>query len=63
MRLEVVEMYPHEEVGFIGFLLDQMEKAKGERDRDLYCHNFDETYERRKERYKELTGKEWGEDN
>lgn len=52
-------MYPHEEAGFVGFLLDQMEKVKDRSDRELYCHNFDEAYQRRKERYKELTGEEW----
>ena len=47
------------EEGLLRFLLGSMDEVKDHPDRERYCTDFDKTYKWRKERYKELTGKEW----
>ena len=49
------------EINFLSYLLATMEGIKDNPDREAFCVNFDEAFKRRKERFKELTGKEWSE--
>lgn len=40
-------------------ILHDMEQFKHDPDREKYCIDFDNEYERKKDRYMELTGKIW----
>ena len=46
-------------INFVAFLLTWMDKCKDNPDREQFCVDFDNAYERDKEWYKKLTGKEW----
>ena len=52
-------MSKKEEINLINWFIETMEPLKEHPDRERFCVNFDREYERLKERYKELTGKEW----
>jgi len=47
------------ELNFVTFLLEHMEPLKDNPDREKFCVGFDEAFKRDKQWYKELTGKEW----
>ena len=49
------------EFRFVKWLLKEMEYIKDHPDRNKFCVDFDNVYERRKRLYKDYTGKEWGE--
>ncbi len=52
-------MGKQEEINFITFLLRYMDLSKDSPDREKFCVNFDNCYERDKAFYKKLTGKDW----
>jgi hypothetical protein len=47
------------EINIMTYLLKNMDELKDDPDREKFCVNFDKSYERNKEYYKQLTGKEW----
>jgi hypothetical protein len=48
-------------INLLTYILATMEGIKDNPDREAFCVNFDENFKKRKERFKELTGKEWSE--